>query len=241
MRHSRSFVALSCTVGLLAFAISTPTAEAYRLYSAKKVPDGCEDNGTCEPVGNCRSCHGDFRATDYRTPFKPWQPAWREVHSGEEIAGLHGIHVRIMLAGPGSPESCLVCHSLVDDELEYYPVNIAQSSTQSLSNESCMGCHGSGAERGGGAGLLQLHTNAGITECKVCHSKADPDNFTPAPEDVPPPNYRAGDSDFWNLPVDPCSRRDEDYAGDFRGLDNDGDGRYERFDTDCQWWADSDD
>ncbi len=107
---------------------------------------------------------------------------------------------------------------------------------------SCGGCHGRNEDAGNdpisaglGAGLRQHHTNAGVTECKTCHSDADPANYTPVGENVLPPNYFTPDPEFPNQPTDPCNRHgQEDYAGGRDGLDNDGDGRYDKRDRDCR-------
>jgi hypothetical protein len=92
---------------------------------------------------------------------------------------------------------------------------------------SCAGCHGRPGE--GSAGLRQHHTNAGVHVCKTCHEDADPALFTPAGEDVLPSYYEVMNDVFVNKPTDPCSQGgDEDYAGGPKGLDNDGDGRYDK-------------
>ncbi len=253
MRQSLTLASVSCFLALVGLAISASPVVAYGKYSQGKIkhlagswrcPTDSED---CEePFGNCKTCHGNFRATDetnadpqlrdqYTSPVdhRPWREIYRQ-ENGEIVkeVGLHKIHARIMLKTQDSGQ-CLVCH-LHDPEtgiLSPYPVFIGKSSSPSgLEPIGCMGCHGrdDDKDKGGsrGAGLLQHHTNAGVTECKVCHEDADPANYTPLSESVPPNYYSVGNGEFPNIPTDPCNRSgDEDYAGRGTGLDNDGDGR----------------
>jgi hypothetical protein len=54
-------------------------------------------------------------------------------------------------------------------------------------------------------------------------------------ENVLPPYYFTPDAEFPNKPTDPCNQHgEEDYAGIREGLDNDGDGKYDQSDRDCQ-------
>jgi hypothetical protein len=262
MRQSPTLVSVSCVIALVALALCAPPVAAYGKYSQGKIahPAGSwrcpTDSAGCqEPVGNCKICHGNFRATDENNPdpqlrddyISPVdQRPWREIYrlaNGEIVkeVGLHKIHARIMLKTPDAGQ-CLVCHSAdpATGDLVAYPVFIGKSSAPSgLEPIGCMGCHGRDGDSltgvGRGAGLLQHHTNAGVTECKVCHEDADPANYTPFPESVPPSYYSAGHGAFPNMPTDPCNRfGDEDFAGRGTGLDNDGDGRYDRLDSDCR-------
>ncbi|HSS65587.1 MAG TPA: hypothetical protein VLS27_14240, partial [Gammaproteobacteria bacterium] len=199
-------------------------------------------------------CHGHFRATneDNDTPFlrdvyisptdgQPWSEIYQEVTASEpeEEIGLHDIHRHIMLDKLSSSR-CNVCHTRPVPG--FYPVSLNSSSTTDLEPISCVGCHGryedmgnDGISAGLGAGLRQHHTNAGITECKTCHEDADPANYTPVGENVPPPFYFTPDAEFPNKPTNACnSNGEEDYAGGWQGLDNDGDGIYDVFDPDCR-------
>jgi hypothetical protein len=208
------------------------------------------------------TCHGQFRATNMddsrpylrdeyvsRSDGKTWEEVYQEVEAMEpaDEIGLHDIHRHIMLDKFGSSR-CNVCHARSDPPVGFggfYPVSLDFSETTDLEPISCMGCHGrnedDAAEEnlssvgGRGAGLRQHHTNAGIPVCKTCHWDADPANYTPVGEDVLPPYYAAPNDVFPNKPTDPCNRkRDEDYAGKRFGLDNDGDGKYDRRDRDCK-------
>jgi thiosulfate dehydrogenase len=68
----------------------------------------------------------------------------------------------------------------------------------------------------------------------VCHEDADPANYTPVGESVQPPYYFTPDDVFLLKPTDSCSSfGEEDYAGIWEGLDNDGDGIYDVLDPDC--------
>lgn len=234
-------------VALAALFLSTPMAQAYETYSAGKIPTyRTGDPG--EPVGNCRTCHGNFRATDetnsqpylqdeYISPTdgEPWREIYQEVEADEpaEEVGLHDVHRHIILDKIGSSR-CNVCHTRPPG---FYPVYLFSSTTTDLEPISCLGCHGrdEGDRFATGAGLRQHHTNSGITVCKTCHEDADPAVFTTVGEDVLPPYYSESDLVFVNLPTDPCNWNGaEDYAGGRKGLDNDGDGKYDKYDRDCR-------
>lgn len=242
-------------VTLVAWA---PTSEAYPTYTGGEVfhPAGsprCRDtdvNGCEEPSGNCKTCHGHFRATDednsrpylrdeYVSPTdgKTWREIYQEVEATEpeEEVGLHDIHRHIMVDKIGRSR-CNVCHLSTGR----YPVFLDFSAGgEGLDAVFCLECHGRFEEASGqvtGAGLRQHHANAGVPVCKTCHEDADPVNYVPVGEDVPPPYYFTPDPVFPNKPTDPCSQNgEEDYAGGPKGLDNDRDGRYDMSDHDCQW------
>jgi hypothetical protein len=170
------------------------------------------------------------------TDERPWSEIYQELEADEpeEEIGLHDVHRHIMVDRIGRSR-CDVCHL----ESGRYPVVLNFSATTVLEPIGCGGCHGrdedAGIDSGPGAGLRQHHTNAGVTECKTCHADADPANYTPVGEDVLPPNYVLPDDVFLNKPTDPCNPDgEEDYAGGPRGLDNDGDGRYDESDQDCR-------
>jgi hypothetical protein len=175
------------------------------------------------------------------TDGKPWSEIYTEVTETEPVEeiGLHDIHRHIML-DKLSGSRCDTCHG--EGSTRFYPVFLNQSVSTFLEPISCMGCHGRWDDAGNdndfeglGAGLRQHHTNAGVTECKTCHADADPVNYTPVGENVLPPYYFAPDPEFPNKPTDPCNKHgEEDYAGIRKGLDNDGDGRYDESDPDCQ-------
>ena len=252
MRHLLTFAFLSCCVGLAGMIFPVPPAEAYSTYSEDEVahPPGsprCRDTdleGCEEPVGNCQTCHGQFRATnaensrpylrdEYVSPAdgRTWSVIYQEVEADEpEVeVGLHDIHRHVITDKIGRSR-CNVCH-IAEGR---YPVYLAVSvGGDGLEPISCLGCHGRPGE--GGAGLRQHHTNAGTPVCKTCHEDADPANYTPVGEDVLPSYYAAPNDVFVNKPTDPCSQAgDENYAGGPKGLDNDGDGRYDKSDLDCQ-------
>ncbi len=263
MKTTSVFLFLSVCVALVAMTVSATPAEAYLTYSAFEVnhPPGdprCREtdvNGCEEPVGNCQTCHGQFRATneensrpylrdEYISPAdgRHWNVLYQEVENDpppiEEI-GLHDIHRHVMVDKIGRSR-CSVCH-LASGR---YPVLLNSSAGgEGLEPLSCMGCHGRDADEGDhvgghshrGAGLRQHHTNSGVNVCKTCHWDADPANYTPVGEDVLPSYYAAPNDIFVNKPTDPCNQRgDENYAGGPKGLDNDGDGRYDKSDLDCQ-------
>jgi hypothetical protein len=174
------------------------------------------------------------------TDGKRWRENYTEVDETEpdEEIGLHDIHRHIML-DKLSGSRCDTCHTRPPG---FYPVFLNSSTATDLEPISCMGCHGRSEDAGNdsisgglGAGLRQHHTNAGVTDCKTCHADADPANYTPVGENVLPPFYFTPDPEFPNKPTDPCNQhREEDYAGRRQGLDNDGDGRYDKRDRDCR-------
>lgn len=258
----RTRMQIAAAIGtLFVLALWAPTSWAYSAYSEDEVshPAGssrCRDTDTegCEePVGSCKACHGHFRATneensrpmlrdEYISPSdnKRWKKKFTSADPGSEPEmeiGLHDIHRHIMLDEDGAPSSCDVCHGE-----SRYPVYMNFSASDYFAPIGCMGCHGrsedagnDNASEGLGAGLRQHHTNAGVSECKTCHSDADPANYTPVGENVLPPFYTTPDDVFLNKPTDPCNfRRAEDYAGRGKGLDNDGDGKYDKADRDCR-------
>jgi len=257
-------------IALLALGLWAPDSEAYSTYSQDKVThpagsDRCRPTDTAgceESYGNCKTCHGHFRATDadnstpylrdeYISPKAPRRSSkqlsplqrWREIYqevtadAPEEEVGLHDVHRHIML-DKLSRSRCDTCHMASSR----YPVFTYQSATTSLEPIGCVGCHGRYEDAGNdsqsqglGAGLRQHHVRAGVTECKTCHADANPANYTPVGENVLPPNYFTPDPEFPNKPTDPCSQHgEEDYAGTRKGLDNDGDGKYDKADRDCR-------
>ena len=253
-----------CCIAVAAMIFLAMPVQAYPTYSEFKVthPPGSErcdpeDTDGCEEaVGNCKTCHGHFRATneDNETPYlrdvyvsptdgEIWSEIYTSVEPGSELEeeiGLHDVHRHIMVDEDNPrgtlPSGCDVCHG--DDR---YPVVLNFSNSDYLGNLGCVGCHGRAEDMGHdtsssglGAGLRQHHTNAGVTECKSCHADADPALYTPVGENVLPPYYFTPDDEFVNKPTDPCSLGgEEDYAGGWQGLDNDGDGAYDIFDSDC--------
>ena len=246
-------------LALASLVVLALPAHAFETFSAYKVthPPGdprCREtdvNGCEEPVGNCRNCHGHFRATNEENsrPYlrdeyvsladgRTWNIVYQEAEADapEDEIGLHDIHRHVILDKLGRSR-CNVCHNPEGR----YPVYLSYSAgSEPLEPISCVGCHGRGEDLangagGYGAGLRQHHSNAGINVCKTCHDDADPDLYTPVGENVLPPYYAQPNDVFVNKPTDPCNQRgDENYAGGPRGLDNDGDGKYDKSDLDCQ-------
>lgn len=188
---------------------------------------------------NCRACHGDFRAADYRSRS-----------DGQVWGNLHDLHRNIMLR-ENDPENlvvrCDTCHRRDDEgDLEFFPVRLSRSAGGVGDGIACLGCHGREEDfsesnpdftrgRGRGAGLRQHHTNSGVGRCKDCHEDADPAQYTPVGENVLPPYYFTPDFLFPNKPTDPCNAfGEENFAGNWEGLDNDGDGIYDVLDSDCK-------
>jgi hypothetical protein len=194
---------------LLALAIWTPKTGAYPTYSISR------------DATNCRACHGDFRSSPYisLSDGQNW---------GNDLMDIH----KAMLNN-----DCDTCHKGTK-----FPVFTDDSDGGTgLASISCVGCHGRDEDFGNdslsdglGAGLRQHHFNAGTTLCAGCHSDANPANYTPVGEDVPPSYYFTPDVAHPNKPTNPCNPSgEEDFAGIVEGLDNDGDDLYDANDPDC--------
>jgi hypothetical protein len=130
---------------------------------------------------------------------------------------------------------CNACHFGTGRTLVY--LNKSNGGT-GLSKVGCLGCHGRTEDNNGvgtiGAGLRQHHYKAGETICFQCHNDANPANFKPVGENVPPPYYVTPDAAHPNKPSDSCNQSGkENYAASTTGLDNDGDGLYDAADPDC--------
>jgi hypothetical protein len=145
-----------------------------------------------------------------------------ECHLGFLHEGpLHERHVNMT-------HNCLLCHNVEGD----VPKTFTSGDPE---GEGCRGCHGvdNGSEHGWGIGLVVHHVNAGAPPdqsgrtCFNCHGDA-----LPGHESETPVYYLRGDVNV----KDPCSAMlpdGEDYNGDGRGLDNDGDLVYDMNDSDC--------
>ncbi|MHC4065896.1 MAG: hypothetical protein ACYSUI_15555, partial [Planctomycetota bacterium] len=210
MRKVAILLACSSTV-LVTLTISAPKSGAYPTYSQDR------------DATNCRACHGDFRAGSYIS-----------LSDGQNWGNLHDLHRFDML-----DNDCITCHVSPGS----FPVETDSSGGGAgFDPIGCMGCHGRDEDMGNdsismgrGAGLRQHHFNTGVTLCTGCHTDADPLNYTPVGEDVPPPYYFTPDPNHPNKPTDSCNPNgEEDYAGNAEGLDNDGDNAYdEAADGDC--------
>jgi len=135
--------------------------------------------------------------------------------------------------------ACNLCHTSSDNRNPYIGFSDGTADNPGL---GCVGCHGrvedeghDSISAGRGAGLRQHHTNAGVSSCSLCHSDANPANYTPVGEHVFPPYYGTNDTNA-DEPCNPVRQAgiNENWtAGDFIGLDNDGDGLYDTADPDC--------
>jgi thiosulfate dehydrogenase len=217
---SKTNLAIFCIAALVALAIGAQSANAFPTYSQNR------------DATNCRLCHGNFRADNYISNS-----------DGEDWGNLHNLHRNVMVFEDDPEVSrCNTCHRRdAEGSFIRFPVRLSESAGGVGEGISCLGCHGRWEDAGNddlsdglGAGLRQHHTNAGINACMVCHADADPENYTPVGEDVLPPYYFTPDDVFLLKPTDPCSSfGEENYAGIWEGLDNDGDGAYDVLDADC--------
>ena len=136
---------------------------------------------------------------------------------------LHEMHV-----GPTAiTNECMLCHW--EEPVAGDVVYTFRSGIEG--GQGCRGCHGRdpGTPGGWGSGIQALHDAVLGGICVTCHE-------SPAPllaESVPPVYYGRPDVALTN----PCGADPrtggEDWNGDGRGLDNDGDGFYDEADSDC--------
>jgi hypothetical protein len=213
-RSSRFTGAVAATAALVAVVALASAGRAYDRYSENR------------DATNCRACHGDFRAANYRSAHD--QQLWVVVDGGQTYTSLHDVHRRYMVSS-----DCDTCHSA-----QRFPV-FTRSSNGGTGFDpiGCAGCHGrSGDENPGtsgyGAGLRQHHDRNGVHLCRSCHADADPATYTPVAEAVPPPYYFTPDPGHPNKPTDPCNTGGigENIAGGPEGLDNDGNDVYDQID-----------
>jgi hypothetical protein len=164
---------------------------------------------------NCRECHGDFRAASYTGP--------NGMNWG---VNLHDLHRSTMLS-----DDCNTCHT----GSSRFPVLLASSNGGTgFAKIGCTGCHGR-SQDSGSVGLRQHHYRNGVTVCEDCHGDANPANFAPVAENLPPQYYFTPDGAHPNKPTNPCNvpAGSENFAGPATALDNDGDNLYDGNDPDC--------
>lgn len=157
---------------------------------------------------------------------------------------LHELH-----AGGDDPMTvnCDLCHSGSgrDNPLTLW------SSADNDNGLGCMGCHGrdygetvgsnyrdfpiAGKHKNSGRGLRRHHASSGVMLCAFCHPDA-----VPYPENVMNPGlgntlhyYFRDDVSLGQKRIDTCINEDTANDADGFGLDNDGDGLYDRNDPDC--------
>ncbi len=166
--------------------------------------------------GGCDDCHGAFTADPYVSM------------SGE--TWHHSLH-RVHYGGSSMAAECNLCHR----NWNHDPYLNWSSGTGTAPEYGCVGCHG---RMDGGwpsaRGLLLIH-DGGQADCWDCHAAAG----APEPEDVAPPYYGLPDSHVAS-PCNDDAGTSEDYSGDGVGLDNDGDGAPDLWDTDCNPCEDED-
>lgn len=274
MRPGLMLSTLSCGVALAAMIALAPPAIAYGTYSNSNPgnppthaprthtissPRCQDDTKTCvESYGNCKTCHGNFRATDkddddpalkdpYKSPVDGKQ--WRVRYKGEWVVGLHDIHVKVILHDAATPETvCGVCHFGSLDPTTGEPVspvrtNVSNGVPGSFEPIGCVGCHGRHEDQG--TELVKTCTVSQQGECRSLrgaglrqhHVNAGVTECKTCHLDADPKLYTPKEENlpppyYQYLAMDPC--KGEDYAGGPTGLDNDGDGRYDWLDRDCR-------
>ena len=162
---------ISCRVAILvgalgaviALAIGAPDARAFPTYSGWW-------------LGECSTCHGDFRASTYYPPSR--DQTWTNKYSQ---GALHGNHWDM------TGFNCGACH--LDGSNPTSTVSMTQSGDSNFPM-SCNGCHARAEPDAGGmvtgSGLRRHHWNAGVP-CTPCHADSEPSqSFEPAGEHVGP-------------------------------------------------------
>jgi hypothetical protein len=149
--------------------------------------------------GGCIDCHGDFRgSTSTKGTVFP-------------LGKNHEMH----RDGASMNTDCNLCHIAPNRT----PVYTWQSNgTANNTGLGCSGCHV-------GPGLRKHHNISGVTVCYTCHDPSE----TADPENVKPPYYGTPDTKA-NNPGNTAqvANTNENWSvGDFRGLDNDGNGLYD--------------
>lgn len=170
----------------------------------------------------CSNCHGNF-TDDVSTKGT--------IFPGGDKHAMHR-------SSSNMDSDCGLCHVTNGDT----PQMDSSRGTANSPGYGCVGCHGREQDAGHddlsggrGAGLRQHHQLNGVN-CAACHSDANPANYHPVGENVLPAYFgtaidtRADDA--CNLVA--AAQTGENWSvGDFAGLDNDGDNRYDREDSDC--------
>jgi len=156
--------------------------------------------------------------------YDKYRPGCNYCHPGFQDMGVtHALHV-------GSSQmttTCTICHFNAGD---------IPKTHDSGEGHGCVGCHGvdNGSPGKWGAGLRKHHLEAGAPpdgnglHCYDCHTDDPPTS----PESTVPVYYLRSDVHI----DDPClvaTPGGEDWDGDGKGLDNDGDLAYEADDSDC--------
>jgi hypothetical protein len=171
--------------------------------------------GHDSPVTGCSQCHGDFYgAASYQSPTgEKWSNSLHEVHR----------------SATGMGTACEYCHQAGA------PSTYKSFGKGGLKGYGCGGCHAqivTGVPKG--YGLRARHAKAGDVSCATCHAA----DGVPAPESAAPYYYGTA----YTKVSGPCNATGkEDWSGNGKGLDNDGDGLVDGLDTDCGACKDLDD
>jgi len=121
---------------------------------------------------------------------------------------LHDMHV----GASQMTNNCDLCHTNVGDDPRI---------NSSAAGVSCVGCHIP-------EGLWQRHQASGQS-CAPCHTNWS----TPEIEPTAPPYYGRGDVALTSPCLIDKTMGGEDYSGDGKGLDNDGNTFYDALDPEC--------
>jgi hypothetical protein len=161
-------------------------------------------------TGGCSTCH-NWTKNPYTSP------------KGYTLkVSLHDLH----RGSAYMNTTCDLCHSSGGYKNPYLN---SSAGTKSNTGYGCAGCHGRiYSSKPRGPGLRAHHKKKGVTICGSCHT-SDP---TPRAENVKPPYYGTSDTQV-AAPCNDDASTSEDWTGDNKGLDNDGDGLVDKADPDC--------
>ena len=150
-----------------------------------------------------------------------------QCHDGFANRGLlHDLHE----GNAQMTKECLLCHVSTGDDPSTY-------SSGASGGQGCRGCHGvnNGTSFGWGAGLRAHHKNANAPadsdglRCADCHTN----DLAPSAESVLPVYYSRTDVFVKNPCLAAPARPGEDFDGDGKGLDNNGNLLYDENDDSC--------
>ncbi|MBI2391995.1 MAG: hypothetical protein HYV09_20555, partial [Deltaproteobacteria bacterium] len=162
-------------------------------------------------LDGCNTCH-------------PWTTAPVTSPKGYTLSiDLHTLH----RGASNMNTDCPFCHTSGDGRDPWIKSSDGKAGVPGY---GCIGCHGNtyaGVVRG--VGLRARHTLRGVASCVMCHS-SDP---TPVGENVKPPYYGNTTVSNVDFPCNENSTTSEDWTGDGKGLDNDGDGLVDGLDGNC--------
>jgi len=226
-RTALSCFAYSCAV--LAWIVFAPVAIAFPNYH----------DPAFSGFGFCASCHPRFpgRAETHDLHVTPFTTQCNLCHTGD----TRNNPFTLWSVGTGDGSSnfaCAGCHGRDYGET----IQLANGWSNGTSTWNL-----NGLPKSSGYGLRKQHLIKGVTDCIACH--ADVPRSVILPENVPPPYYARSDTNVANPCLGDLVLGGEDSSPEYSpvvgspgsdvpdedsvGLDNDGDGRIDQADPDC--------